>query len=95
MRGIGILFLAFALSASGCAGAKHPALIQYESAVAQAEERAAQGEISAIESENLKLQAHQRYLEVRRREEKQFDDDFARQIKSQNQDVNAVSRLVQ
>ena len=87
-----LLFLVL-VSAVGCVGVKGPALLKYEGAVAEIDQRTAQGEISAMESDNLKLQAHQQYLTEKRLEERMVHDESARQIQSQNQDVSVGSYL--
>ncbi|HRK60928.1 MAG TPA: hypothetical protein PLY88_00070 [Candidatus Omnitrophota bacterium] len=84
-----LLFLVL-VSAVGCAGVKGPALLKYESAVANIDQRAARGEISSMESDNLKLQTQQQYLMEKRLEERMLSDESDRQIQSQNQDVNAA-----
>ncbi len=83
------------LMLAGCAVGKHPALVKYEAAVTEADARAARGEITQLEAENLKLAANQDYVEARRRQERQLDEDAERLIKNQNQDINAVSRQFQ
>lgn len=86
------IFLILLLVLAGCATVKQPALVKYENAVAEADARAARGEITELEAANLKLAANQEYADFRRRQEKQFSDDSARLIKNQNQDINAASR---
>ena len=78
--------------AVGCVGVKSPQLLKYENEIVALDQRAARGEITQLEADNLKLQAHQSYLEARRQEEKLFNDNVDRQIKSQNQDINSVLR---
>ena len=85
------LVLLFTILFAACADIQDPALLKYEQTVAQLEQRLAQDEISDLELQNLKLQAHQIYLEARRREEKQFMNDVDRQTKAQNQEINSVA----
>lgn len=84
------LFFSMLVFAAGCAGVKGPALLKYESAVAEIDQRTARGEVSSMESDNLKLQAHQQYLAEKRLEERMLSHESDRQIQSQNQDVNAA-----
>lgn len=89
------IFFVFLLVLVGCAVGKHPALIKYEAVVAETDVRVARGEITELEAENLKLAADQEYVEARRRQERQLDEDAERLIKNQNQDINAASRQFQ
>ncbi len=90
MRQIRFLILISVLFFAGCASMKSPLLEKYESELAMIDQRAARGEITQTEADNLKLQAQQAYLDARRCEEKSVNDDIERKMQSQNQEVNAV-----
>lgn len=78
---------------SACAGARDPHLLKYETYATEIDQKTARGEISQMEADNLKLQAHQEYQAERRREERELlQDSVSQQIKSQNQEINAVLR---
>lgn len=78
---------------SACAGGKDPLLAKYESYAAETDQRAARGEISQMDADNLKMQAYQDYQEIRRREERQMMNDLvSQQTRAQNQELNAVLR---
>lgn len=83
----------FTLLLSSCAGGKTPELLRYETYASETDQRAGRGEITQMEADNLKMQAYQDYQEARRREERQLlRDSFSQQVKSQNQELNAIAR---
>ncbi len=86
-------YLVLSLLISACVGARDSRLVKYEAYSAELDQKAARGEISQLEADNLKIQAYQDYQETRRREEQQLlHDSISQQIKAQNQEINSILR---